>query len=343
MSKRGYNTETLKFLVIAVGLMLIVFFISEKLRFFMVPPAPPPPVEEQSKIEIAPGKPRALVLRNVKTIDITEPLGMSVPKIEETIAAYEEHEPPPPPRPKARKTIQSDGRTGKVVIIIDDMGLTQSRDNTVVGMPGPLTLAYLPYAPGVAGQALEARAAGHELLVHTPMEPMNGRTDPGPIALTTGMDEATFKKVLREQVLPAFEGYVGINNHMGSRLTQDAQAMEWVMEEMKARDLVFVDSVTIKTSIAAAVAQAYEVPFAERDVFLDHHESRAAVEKSLAELERRAKDQGYAVGIGHPKPHTIAALKEWLPTLKERGLELVPVSSVLEKPWENETRTALKR
>lgn len=293
----------------------------------------PPPAESAA--------PRVTVLRNVKTIEMAAPAGVSVSP-QDDVAAYEETAVPPPPVPSRIKKTPYSGKVSRIVLIIDDMGLTPARDKSVVAMPGAVTLAYLPYAPNVARQAEEARAKGHELLIHTPMEPMNGRLDMGPIALKEGMSEAAFKAVLREQVFPAFSGYIGINNHMGSRLTQDKQAMRWVMEELKARNLAFVDSVTIQTSVAARTAQEYGVPFAVREVFLDHDEREGAVHKQLAELERRARKEGYAVAIGHPKPHTIHALQQWIPGLKERGFELVPVSAVLEKP-EPVTKTASTR
>lgn len=323
MGKWNFSKEATKFLAIAISMILALSIMTSGFGVREDAPIVPPVVK---KVEDAP---RVVVLRDTKTIDLTEPLGMSLP--------YEEPLPEEPvvrkakPRlPKAVKTYS--GKTGRVVIIIDDMGMTKGRDAAVVAMPGPLTLAYLPYAPGVREEARRAKAAGHELLVHTPMEPMDGHLDMGPIALRGGMGEEAFKEVLETKVLTAFEGYIGINNHMGSRLTQDPEAMEWVMEVLKAKGLIFVDSVTINSSIAAATAQSFKIPFAERDVFLDHFDTEASVHKVLAELERRAKEQGYAVAIGHPKPHTIAALKQWLPGMKERGLELVPVSKVLERP-----------
>lgn len=325
MGKPRFTKESVKFLAIAIGLMLALSIMTSGFETLKAPQTQPPSVVEKGGDEA----PRVVVLRDTKTIDLTEPLGMSLP-YEEPLPKEPVKKVTKPPLPKAVKTYN--GKTGRVVIIIDDMGMTHGRDAQVVAMQGPLTLAYLPYAPGVREAAAKARAAGHELLVHTPMEPMDGRLDMGSIALRTGMEEAAFKTILETQVLTAFEGYIGINNHMGSRLTQDRESMEWVMEVLKAKGLVFVDSITINTSIAAATAQSFGVPFAERDVFLDHFDTEVSVHKALAELERRAKEQGYAIAIGHPKAHTIAALQKWLPGIKERGLELVPVSKVLERP-----------
>lgn len=354
MSLRPDTPEKVKFILIAILLMVAVNFLMAqceewRMAAYYAPTQIPPP--QTALAENASPVPRVVVLRNVKTIELSEPMGiLGVEEFLYEEPLYEE-EPPAapvpeakkpekrPPLPKPSKTVRREP-LAKVVIIIDDMGLTASRDRAVLDLPGPLTLAYLPYAPGVAEQARGAKARGHELLIHTPMEPINGRLDMGPIALREGMSEEEFKRELREKVFPSFEGYVGINNHMGSRLTQNPKAMGWVMQELKKRGLAFVDSVTIQASIAASVAQDYEVPFAVRDVFLDHYDSEASVHKALAQLERRAHEHGYAVAIGHPKPHTIRALQKWLPGMAERGVRLVPLSHVLERPWEREAQTA---
>jgi polysaccharide deacetylase 2 family uncharacterized protein YibQ len=216
----------------------------------------------------------------------------------------------------------------RVIFIIDDLGLNVTRSKKVVDLPAPLTLAYLPYADGLKAQTEAARAAGHELLIHTPMEPM-GKAYPGPGALMDDMSvkeiEAAFSKTLN-----AFEGYIGINNHMGSRLTQNPEAMKRVMQMLKDRGLVFVDSVTAAGSVAADIARAEGIYYAKRDVFLDHKDTPEYVRGALLELEATARRNGVAIAIGHPKDVTIAALREWIPTLEGKGLVLAPVSSVLE-------------
>ena len=217
----------------------------------------------------------------------------------------------------------------KVAIIIDDMGMSYKWTQGAIDLGVPMTMAFLPYAKDVDAFTKDAISKGHELIIHTPMEPMNGDLDLGPIGLRTGMDEQSFKDVLEHQVLTSFKGYVGINNHMGSRLTQDREAMGWVMEELKPRGLFFVDSKTIGTSVAAEVAAEYGVPFAERDVFLDHVDEYSAVMSSLEKLEATARRKGYAIAIGHPKENTVSALRAWLPGALERGVEVVPVASLL--------------
>lgn len=216
----------------------------------------------------------------------------------------------------------------RVVIIIDDMGVDVKRSAAVVDLPAGLTLAYLPYASNIKAQTAKARDAGHELMVHVPMEPMSQTKDPGPEVLRVGQDLAVFDQVLQDG-LSAFEGYVGINNHMGSKLTQDKVAMARVMSALKSRKLYFIDSRTIQNSVAGDMAREAGVPHAGRDVFLDHEDTAEFVSKSLAQVERKALKDGLAIAIGHPKDVTIEGLRAWLPTLKDKGIELVHASQVV--------------
>lgn len=220
----------------------------------------------------------------------------------------------------------------KLAIIIDDMGLARGCTQDIIDLPAPLTLAFLPYAERLEEFTIPAKDKGHELIIHVPMEPMNSDLDLGPHGLRTGMDEENFKSVMQDYIFNVFDGYVGINNHMGSKLTQDKEAMGWVMEELSQRDLFFIDSKTIASSIAAKTAAQYNVPFAERDVFLDHYDTIESVRKALHQLELVAMDKGVGIAIGHPKAHTVKALQEWIPDAAARGFEFVPVSAVIHRP-----------
>ena len=222
---------------------------------------------------------------------------------------------------------------GKIAIIIDDMGLNL-RSKLVELMPAPLTLAYLPYANNLAEHTERARQNGHELMVHMPMEPMNGALDGGPRVLKTTQSDEELRDTLHWG-LSQFEGYVGMNNHMGSRITQDKHAMSVIMKDLKARGLFFIDSKTIGASVAADAAREAGLDYAERDVFLDHEISMEFIRGALKKLENTARHKGYAIAIGHPHKETIAALKEWLPTVKDKGLTIVPVSELLKHSTDN--------
>lgn len=219
------------------------------------------------------------------------------------------------------------GKPAKAVIIIDDLGMDRKRSYEAVELPGPLTLAFLPYAPKLDEITAAAQKKGHQLLIHAPMQPLDRTLDPGPLALRDSMSRADIDEALN-RMFASFDGYVGINNHMGSRLTQNAEAMGWVMEALAKRNLIFVDSVTIPTSIAGKTAGDFGLRHAQRDIFLDNEDDKGVVLNNLRRLESIARRRGYAVAIGHPRDATIAALKEWLPTLGKKNITLVPVASV---------------
>src|SRR3984893_5960728 len=161
-----------------------------------------------------------------------------------------------------------------------------------------------------------------------PMEAVDRREDPGPHGLFTSQSRDEILEQLRWG-LTRFDGFVGINNHMGSKFTADANRMAPVMAELRARGLAFLDSRTSSASTGGQLAVAYGVPHAARDVFLDDDQTPAAIAKELARTEQMARQHGSAIAIGHPHDATIAALKSWLPQVEGKGLALVPVSAVV--------------
>lgn len=216
----------------------------------------------------------------------------------------------------------------KIAIIIDDIGMDVRRSKAAIHLPAPITMALLPYAPRVKEMAQEAKRKGHTLIIHTPMEAMDGTVNIGPGGLKESMGEDGIKKSLHA-MMESFDGYEGINNHMGSKLTQDKDVMQVVMNELKDRNLFFVDSKTSPQSVAESMAAQAGLAHAGRDVFLDHVESIEFVRNALKKTENMALSRGYAIAIGHPKDFTIQGLKEWMPTLAEKGIELVSVKELL--------------
>ena len=146
-------------------------------------------------------------------------------------------------------TIMRHDKTLKIAIIIDDIGMDRKRSKQIINIGTPLTLAFLPYAPGVKDMAQSAKDKDHELIIHMPMEAINGKVSTGPIALKDGMSAQEVDEQLT-QAFEAFDDYVGLNNHMGSRVTQNKAILTRLMSALKSRSLYFVDSVTTPESIA---------------------------------------------------------------------------------------------
>lgn len=215
-----------------------------------------------------------------------------------------------------------------IAIVIDDLGVDKRRSERVTTLRAPLTLAWMTYAEDLPRVTQAARQRGHELMVHVPMQPQGENWDPGPDVLEVGVNPEENRRRLIWG-LERFEGFVGINNHMGSRYTGDRVGMRVVMEELKKRGLLFLDSVTTDKSVAPELARNYQVPFAARQVFIDNDQNVAAVTAQLAKAEAYARKHGAAIAIGHPHDATIEALSQWLPALDAKGIVLVPVSAIV--------------
>jgi len=219
-----------------------------------------------------------------------------------------------------------------IALVIDDLGLNRPNTRRTIALPGPLTLALMTYAESLQEFADSARANGHELMVHFPMAPRDPRYDPGPNALRSGLDTAELARRL-EWGLSRFEGYVGINNHMGSGFTTSIPGMAQVMLELEARGLLYLDSLTVPGAVGAQLADRLGVPFAKRDVFIDNdHQNRESIRRQLQRLEEIALRRGGAIGIAHPHDETIEELAVWLPEVQKRGFTLVPVSALVRTP-----------
>ncbi len=218
-----------------------------------------------------------------------------------------------------------------VAIVIDDMGPDQKNARRAMNMQAPLTLAFLPYANELTPMIARARASGHEVLLHLPMEPENGDVHfPGPNSLKTDLPSGELSRRLKWN-LDRFKGYVGINNHMGSLFTADQMAMARVMDELRVRGLLFLDSRTTTTSVGRRVAMQSNVPFGRRDVFLDNDRGATQVLDRLHEVEAIARKSGSAIAIGHPHDQTLDALERWIGDLEGKGFVLAPVSAVIAK------------
>ncbi len=332
MKSRSNLIATLKFVVIAVAFMLLAdYFIFGGKRSYIEEAKQQAHQEKQAvqavqesqrppPVRVDPGEGKDFF----ESIPMEEPIPPQAN--EEPLKTKEDAGVIMPPLPKA----QVEGRP-KIAIIIDDVGMDIKRSRAVLDFPPEVTLAFLPYAPRVKELAKMAKEKGHHLIIHVPMEAVDKNLNIGPGGLKEGMSDAELKAAF-DVMLASFEGYEGINNHMGSRLTQDAHKMNLVMAALSQKGLYFVDSKTIGNSVGAQAAAKHGVKFASRDVFLDHVETPGFVQRSLQQVEQRARTHGYAVAIGHPKDETIAALRAWFPTLEGKGFELVPVRTLFVTP-----------
>jgi hypothetical protein len=194
-------------------------------------------------------------------------------------------------------------------------------------LPGAVTLSILPHSPYSRRAAELAGKHDKEVMLHAPMSSVDGKTlDPG--GLTVDMSREHFLATLAAN-LDDFPNIRGVNNHMGSQLTQHSKPMRWLMQELRARNLYFVDSRTIASSLAWETALDYGVSTARRDIFLDNESNYLAIAEQFGQLLSLARRHGQALAIAHPYPETLRFLETALPMLEQANIRLVPVSDLL--------------
>jgi uncharacterized protein len=231
--------------------------------------------------------------------------------------------------------------TPVVAIIIDDLGNRLSWDRRALALPGPVALSFLPHTPYAKKLAGKAHAGGKEIMLHLPMESESGQKL-GPGGLTLHMTEQQLQQTTRK-ALESVPHVSGLNNHMGSLLTRHPGAMSWLMDVVKEHGgLFFVDSRTSGRTVANRVALEKRLPTVRRDVFLDNIRKQSAIRKEFRRLLRLARKRGYAVGIGHPYPETMQVLKQELSRLSASGIQLIPVSRMVQmQKGDNQRRASL--
>ena len=213
------------------------------------------------------------------------------------------------------------------MLVIDDAGNNLRDLDPFLKFPGPITIAVLPGLANSVEAARRVRAAGKELFLHQPMEPLNGQ-NPGPGAITTGMTPAQVKEILVKN-FNEIGPVKGFNNHEGSRATGDAAIMRPLLEISRDSAVIFLDSRTTADTAAPQIARQIGITIAERDIFLDNEPDRASILAALDAGCARAEKNGKAILIGHAwSPQLAAILTEMYPRLIQKGYTFATVTSV---------------
>ena len=217
----------------------------------------------------------------------------------------------------------------RIAVIVGSLGLSQATTVAAIQqLPGGVTLAFAPYGRNLQDYVNQARAAGHEVLLQVPMEPMDYPTnDPGPHTLLTSLTINHNLKRL-DWLLGRFAGYVGVVNFMGGRFTAAESHVLPILEALRDRGLMFLDARASSSSVANSIAGKIGLTIAVNDRVVDAIASRAAIDARLLELERLASASGGAIGIGFPYPVTIERLAQWTRVMGDRGYDLVPISAL---------------
>jgi polysaccharide deacetylase 2 family uncharacterized protein YibQ len=224
-----------------------------------------------------------------------------------------------PPKPPVVK--------GKIAIVIDDWGYNLQNLDILDQIQYPLTISILPnlsYSKSVA-EILHKR--GMEIILHLPMEPHEKfRLERNTIL--TSMDAQTIRKIIAEDLDNIYYAK-GVSNHMGSKATEDVKTMTIVFDELRKRNLFFLDSIVSGRSICFNLARKMHLGFIKRDIFLDNKEETGYIRGQIHKLRNRARIYGKAVGIGHNRQITLEVLKEVMPELEKQGYKFVFVSELV--------------
>lgn len=221
---------------------------------------------------------------------------------------------------------------GEVAIVIDDFGLNLEMAKRFLTIPLAITFSVLPFQTHSEEIARLAGSHGHEVILHLPMEPQQyPRINPGTGALLVSMSPESIQRAVRT-ALDACPNVSGVNNHMGSRFTQNPASMRVVLSELQRRGLYFLDSFTTDKSVGYSLARQLNLPSIRRDIFLDHTPTERFVRGQIVQLIRRAKIQGSAVAIGHPYKSTYKVLAEEAGRFKKEGIAVVYSGRLIQHP-----------
>lgn len=218
----------------------------------------------------------------------------------------------------------------KIAFILDDWGYRMSNCHFLKEISAPLAIAVLPNLKHTDDIMKCASLYDKDIMLHLPLEPYHN-IDPYPDSylITTKMSKAKVEDIM-DDFLKKMPSIVGVNNHMGSKATEDRDLMKTIFKKIRRKGLFFIDSMTAPHhSICSSLADEMKLPFSKRDVFLDNVNTREAIEVQILELAQKARRQGYAIAIGHDRQLTLQVLKDEIPMLEKQGFTIVHVKDLL--------------
>jgi len=215
---------------------------------------------------------------------------------------------------------------GKLIFVFDDAGHNLEQLQYFLDLPFPCTIAVLPKLPNSRETARRIRAAGKELILHQPMQALDPNIDPGKGAVKPGMSREEIKKIIASNV-EEIGPIAGMNNHEGSLITSDEEAMEAVLELCREKNIYFLDSRTSSKSVVPQAAKKLNMSIWERAVFLDNKKDKAYMKKQIIDGLEIASQRGEAIMIGHVFTVDLAILlKEMYSDLTQEGYTFSTIS-----------------
>ncbi|MDD5757665.1 MAG: divergent polysaccharide deacetylase family protein [Desulfobulbaceae bacterium] len=238
--------------------------------------------------------------------------------------------PPPEPAPKEDATAEPQPTplsNPRLAIIIDDIGNTKTVAEQIIALDLPLSFSILPHTPHANHLASMAKARGHDILLHLPMEASDPKWHTGPGSLLLSMSKEEIQETINQDLDTPYRA-IGINNHMGSKFSENPVAMRVFLSTIKAKSLFFVDSQTATNSVGYSIARDLGVKTAKRDIFLDNIQEPTKIQAQIGKAIALARKHGSAIAIGHPYPATLEALRTAQTRLRQE-ITLVPVRELV--------------
>ena len=230
------------------------------------------------------------------------------------------------------RPFDGDPATPTIAVVIGGLGLNAAvTESAIAELPPEVALSFAPYSEDLQGWIDRARAAGHEVLIETPMEPYDyPNNDPGPhTLLANGPDAENTRRLY--WVLSRATGYYGVTNYLGARFSASSSAVGHVMETLESRGVAFLHDGAGRRSTIEDAGQSAGAQWAIADRVLDEDPSPRAIDDRLLTLEALALQDGASIGSGFAYPATIDQVRDWAGTLQARGYQLAPPSAVMKR------------
>ncbi len=272
--------------------------------------------------------PKTLAIIALSVLVLTEAFFLFIYKPKKTVVIEKKEE--KRVAVKAKETVKKP-TAGRIAIIVDDCGYNLLPCSFSTAIKDPVTFSILPDLQHSTDVAACTHQSNKEVMLHLPMEPHNNADKyPEGYIIKTSMSKAKIEQIINK-ALKDVPYVAGVNNHMGSKATESKPVMTIVFSVLKNKGFFFVDSLVTDHSVCPALAKTMQLPFAQRNIFLDNKNERAAIEKQFALLAEDAKKNGYAVAIGHARRLTLQIIKEQTERMGKEGFQFVTVKDLIEQ------------
>ena len=225
----------------------------------------------------------------------------------------------------------------QVAFVLDDWGYNLNNIDALFQIDRPITLAILPhlrYSKEIS-EKVKQHGKNYDVILHLPLESKSGKSAESD-TIRRNMKQERVLSILEDDI-ESIPGIIGVSNHQGSKATENRETMKIILEELKKRNLFFLDSRTTPVSVCGNISSKIGLRYAERGVFLDlvqkkeEKEYKASIKKQIKELINMAKVKGSVIAIGHDKKITLEVIKESIPDIEKENIKIVPLKNLMRR------------